>query len=308
MKNIDIPEPCSENWNEMSPTEKGAFCQKCAIDVYDFTNKSGDEIRDILTLNIGGRVCGRIEPKQLEELNDDFHAWKMNNKQSFNRAWVFTLLVVFGMTLFSCEEDEVPVVQKIQKTAQAFLSEVPELTERANAAINVGESNFDEQAVTTGQLHVATDQLVLPEPEIFEELILGEMEMVEEHREPIYEEAIRGQVKSVRHMLGGMSWSTEYIESLPLSNEPVGEVKMSGLVYPNPAKNQTTLKVTMPSKADAEIQLFSMNGQHLRSIHSGRMEEGESEFPIDLIDLDTGMYLVVVQSGKMKETIKFSKI
>lgn len=307
MKNIDIPKPCSENWNEMSPTEKGAFCQKCAIDVYDFTNKSGDEIRDILTLNIGGRVCGKIEPRQLEELNDDFHAWKMNNKQSFNRAWIFTLLVVFGMTLFSCEEDEVPVVQEIQKTAQAFLSKAPKLIETANAAIGVDESNFDDLQVTTGQFQGARDQAFLPEPEIQFEM-LGELEIIEEYPEPIVEEAIRGQVRSVEHMLGGMSWSTVYADSLAKPVDPVCEVKMSGLVYPNPAKNNTTLKVIMPSSAEAEIQLFSMNGQHLRSIHSGRMEEGESEFPIDLTDLDTGMYLVILVSGDKKETIKFSKI
>ena len=72
MKHINIPEPCSENWNEMTPNEKGAFCQKCALDVYDFTDKTADQIREILRLNIAAPVCMRIEPKQLDELNADF--------------------------------------------------------------------------------------------------------------------------------------------------------------------------------------------------------------------------------------------
>lgn len=36
MKNIWINDPCSENWNEMNPTQKGAFCQKYANEVDDF--------------------------------------------------------------------------------------------------------------------------------------------------------------------------------------------------------------------------------------------------------------------------------
>ncbi len=139
MRNINIPEPCSEKWNEMSPTKKGAFCQKCAIDVYDFTNKTGDEIRDILKLNIGSSVCGRIQPKQLAQLNDDFSAWQITNEQSYHRAWGFTLLVVFGMTLFSCAEDEVPMVKELQKTAQTFLS-----NKKEEIQVSVSDSNGTE--------------------------------------------------------------------------------------------------------------------------------------------------------------------
>lgn len=309
MKNINIPEPCSENWNEMSATEKGSFCQKCAIDVYDFTNKTGDEIRDILTLNIGGRVCGKIEPKQLEELNDDFMAWKMTNKQSFNRAWIFSLLVVFGMTLFSCEENEVPVVREIQKTAQAFLSEIPDLVENARSnSIEVGESDAAEDQIKKGKFHVTAPVEILPEPPEIHEL-LGEMVMIDESPEPILIEDLPVTEVRVEHMLGGMSWSSAYAEALVEPIDPfASEVKMSGLVYPNPASNQTTLKVSMPEIGDVEIQLFSMSGQQIRTIHSGRIPQGDSEYPMDLTDLETGSYLVVIYSDGKKETVKFSKI
>ena len=305
MKNINIPEPCSENWNEMSPTEKGAFCQKCAIDVYDFTNKSGDEIRDILTLNIGGRVCGRIEPRQLDELNADFLAWKMNNKQSFNRAWIFTLLVVFGMTLFSCEEDEVPVVQELQRTAQAFLSEIPEKIEASKLeAIKSVESTPEKDDLKKRQSHVSNRTEEIPEIDYIPEM-LGEV-VLEEIPEPEVQEVIKGEMRTVTHIAGGMSWSTAYAESLV---EPVTcEVEMSGLVYPNPAKNLTTLKVTMPNDGDVDIRLFSMNGQNIRTLHAGRIQKGDTEYPIDLSELETGMYLVVLVSNGKKETIRFSKI
>ena len=302
---IQIPDPSSEDFSKMTPTEKGAFCHKCAIDVYDFTNKSGDEIRDILTLNIGGRVCGRIESRQLDELNDDFLVWKTNDRQSFNRAWIFTLLVVFGMTLFSCEEDEVSVVQEIQRTAQVFLSEIPEKIEASKLeALKSEESTSENDELKKRKSHISNRTEEIPAVDYIPEM-LGEL-IMEETPEPEVQEVIKGEMRTVTLVAGGMSWSTAYAESLV---EPVVcDVEMSGLVYPNPAKNLTTLKVTMPNDGDVEIQLFSMNGQNIRTLHSGRIQKGETEYPIDLVGLEAGMYLVVIYSGGMKETIKFSKL
>ena len=66
-KNVDIKNPCSEDWAKMTPTQKGAFCDKCALEVYDFSDNSRDEIRDILKLNVGKNVCGRLAPEQLAD-------------------------------------------------------------------------------------------------------------------------------------------------------------------------------------------------------------------------------------------------
>ena len=315
MKNINIPEPCSEDWNEMTPNKKGAFCQKCALDVYDFTNKSGNEIRDILTLNIGSPVCMRIEPTQLERLNSDFSAWKMENKHSYQRAWVFTLLVVFGMTLFSCEEDEEPVVEKFQEIGQTILNQEddkkiidpidPVNVEVQSSASNDDGSNRPDQIkeVTTEIGHEALlVGKVVYEPEIQSQqdvIIIGERLLMDR----VYTTA---GVPMMSHDYNAYLLETYdgVLDSINLNVEP----KITGLVYPNPASNQTTLQINMPKRGKGEIQLFALNGQMIRTIHTGRIRKGESEFPIDLTDLETGMYLIVVYSGEMKETIKFTKI
>ena len=41
---IDIPTPCKEGWQNMAPTEKGAFCNSCQKEVIDFTQKTPAEI------------------------------------------------------------------------------------------------------------------------------------------------------------------------------------------------------------------------------------------------------------------------
>lgn len=304
MKNIHIPEPCSENWNQMTPSEKGAFCQKCALDVYDFTNKSGDEIRDILTLNIGSRVCGRIEPQQLAELNHDFSAWQINNQRSFQRTWIFTLFVVFGLTLFSCEEDEEPVVKKFQSTAQVILSnddepdsltvDVPKTeatrTDR-NQNIRMGHPDFIED----------------PEFELLSEFV-----SYPEEKNPVEDSLVRVVATFPEQIMNGAMISTDYYNHYLIDKAKPTEVlkitALSAFVYPNPAINETTLKVNLPEKAKGEIELFALSGQKIKTIHSGRLQKGESEYYIDLTDLETGVYIVVVYSGELKETIRFSKI
>lgn len=62
---IFIPQPCSEDWNNMTPQEQGRFCdsyQKCVV---DFTNFSDAELYQYLLANKGKKACGRFRPSQL---------------------------------------------------------------------------------------------------------------------------------------------------------------------------------------------------------------------------------------------------
>ncbi|WPO82200.1 hypothetical protein SD427_15705 [Chryseobacterium sp. JJR-5R] len=47
MKNIQIPNACSENWRIMSLQEKGRFCSACSKCVIDFSDKHPEEIQQI---------------------------------------------------------------------------------------------------------------------------------------------------------------------------------------------------------------------------------------------------------------------
>ncbi len=65
MKNfLTIPTPCNENWDQMTPQEQGRHCDKCNLVVTDFTAMSNEEILQYLNKNTG-KVCGRVEEKQL---------------------------------------------------------------------------------------------------------------------------------------------------------------------------------------------------------------------------------------------------
>lgn len=62
---LSIPKPCSENWNEMTPTEKGRFCSVCERNLIDFTHFSDDELLRFVKNN-KHKICGRFSKNQLD--------------------------------------------------------------------------------------------------------------------------------------------------------------------------------------------------------------------------------------------------
>lgn len=61
---LSIPKPCHEDWDKMTPTEKGRHCLNCQKEVVDFTAMSDQEILAIFSKNKTG-LCGRFHTDQL---------------------------------------------------------------------------------------------------------------------------------------------------------------------------------------------------------------------------------------------------
>ncbi|HXU27857.1 MAG TPA: hypothetical protein VN698_11555 [Bacteroidia bacterium] len=83
--NIQINEPCHENWQDMTPNQQGAFCKVCNKDVVDFSKKSITEIKSFFAEKAEGKICGRFEKKQLVYLSFDdffnsFKYWALSRK------------------------------------------------------------------------------------------------------------------------------------------------------------------------------------------------------------------------------------
>lgn len=59
-KHIRINNPCSEKWENMQDSFQGRFCEKCSKCVVDFTDKTDQEIQNIIKNADGQEICGRI--------------------------------------------------------------------------------------------------------------------------------------------------------------------------------------------------------------------------------------------------------
>ena len=60
---IEIPEACGENWEHMTVSQLGKFCQVCKKEVIDFTNTTDDEL--LQKIKSGQKICGRFKQSQL---------------------------------------------------------------------------------------------------------------------------------------------------------------------------------------------------------------------------------------------------
>lgn len=63
---LTIAEPCHENWDDMSPVEKGKFCGSCQKQVIDFSHMSDRQVAEFFKKPSTGSVCGRFMTDQLD--------------------------------------------------------------------------------------------------------------------------------------------------------------------------------------------------------------------------------------------------
>ncbi len=63
---LHIPERCHENWQAMTPVEKGRFCAVCSTQVTDFSSMSDRELAVFFKKHAAEKICGRFRNDQLD--------------------------------------------------------------------------------------------------------------------------------------------------------------------------------------------------------------------------------------------------
>jgi hypothetical protein len=330
-RNIDIKEPCTEDFSEMTPTERGSFCNKCATDVHDFRDKSAAEIRDVLRLNIGTRVCGRVTSNQLTVLNADFEAWEMNSKRSFQSALIFSLIVVFGMTLFSCQQDEqANQINSIQKTGMALMEgsgqeNGDELGSGARTEAGVEKSGTEQTESGKTVLEKRLDRMMINQEAHFYPDILHEtVDKIQRTEVALNAMAICEKQRSIERTVlkdvdGLMMSSYRYDDYLQdvmatVTKQPdestvaPEEITFDAFTFPNPAFEKTTLRIVMPKAAEAVVEIFNLRGELIERIQDNMLKEGENYLPINLLNMPSGSYLIWIRFEGHEKSVMFVKL
>ena len=59
LTSIRVASPCHVSWDNMTGDDRIRFCTACNLNVYNFAEMTGDEVRSMIS-NSNGRVCGRL--------------------------------------------------------------------------------------------------------------------------------------------------------------------------------------------------------------------------------------------------------
>ena len=94
---VSVPKPCSENWDKMTPAERGRHCASCNKTVIDFSAFTDRELFDFISKNTGS-VCGRLSPYQV---NRPIVSYEQNNSSLWQRIMMGTALVT---SMAACNE------------------------------------------------------------------------------------------------------------------------------------------------------------------------------------------------------------
>lgn len=300
MQLISIPEPCHENWNDMTITEKGRFCSSCSKVVIDFTNRSKASIlQEYLNADPNGaKLCGVFKNSQLAEINRDFELFTFRSKQSFQSVFVFSLMLVFGLTLFSCTSEEqknefekfrVEAVGRILEEEKSSIPEVEikETALKVEAPISVAEITYGCDGPTEVFVDVekTLDELIIHERE-FRTMGVS-YDLIQYNRDFVYEV---------------IQQTEEYDEKGNLLPN-----KFSLSTYPNPTVDFSHIEVKVPKDEVFNWYLISSEGKLIQSNQQLELKRGTHTIDLDLIDQPPGIYFMNLQSGTVKETVRILK-
>lgn len=109
-RNVDIPSPCKQAWNEMSKVDHTSrFCNSCQKAVHDLTKFSTPELTHFLS-NQNQPVCARISSNQISSLNQP-----TKSNPSIRKRTVAALLAglsftgISSATSFAIQSDQTTV-------------------------------------------------------------------------------------------------------------------------------------------------------------------------------------------------------
>lgn len=310
---VRIPEPCHEDWNAMQPDAKGKFCNSCSKSVFDFSNKTDTEIRDILIEYKDQKVCGHFKKTQIDRpLNIQINLNDLPINVSITKAFAIALFIVFGTFLFSCTNNhgqkigEIEVVKtKNESTIDGLImaplpieNEVLSTNEliSGDTIVEVDSTttiNREEYAVAGGirfeEVAYVEEVPVAEEQPIIEPMMVGQM--IVDYIEP-NDTTVVTPVDSIASK-----------ESENVLNNDVISISTVLSIYPNPGNGEFTIKYDVLKRADVLIHIFDMKGVLVKTVvNVSQQYEGKYQIPVNLNELPNGLYNVCLTNNGKKTT------
>jgi hypothetical protein len=317
---VRVPEPCHEDWNKMLPDEKGKFCLSCNKSVFDFSNKTDTEIKNILLEHKDQKVCGHFKKSQVDRpLNIKVDINKLPANMSMTKFFAIALFVVFGSVLFSCtdKEDkvvgdlaiEIPPPQKESQEemitmGQAIMPYVPPMVNTDPITCDLTSGEFR----TAGMVYM---EEYIPDSTTTEEYVDGGIKIIDEEDQikedtlqPIIEPAYLGgavlMIMEPEDTEEPLKADTLPAEQLYKAGSDITDKPTMLSIFPNPSTGEFTIRYDVNKQADVRVDILDIKGSVVRTIvNVNGQYEGKYNIPVNFNDLHSEIYFVkLINNGE----------
>ena len=136
---VTIPEPCHENWSQMTPVEKGRFCKSCSKTVHDFTDKTDEQIVKSFLENQS--LCGRFKSGQLNK--ELVYSRKTTNSyRTLLASSLFSFLSFGAFKAFSQVKPETVQTDSVKQTTVKGKHAISVLNDKIVSGTILDENGF----------------------------------------------------------------------------------------------------------------------------------------------------------------------
>jgi hypothetical protein len=262
---IHIPQPCHENWNNMTPDEQGMFCGSCQKTVVDFSAMSDKELLESFANVSGYTACGRFSNDQLNRTIKT-----AENKRRLSWAYVWNVL----LATFMITEANAQVCPPNKKRAM-----VPSSINKADS-VNTAISTIGYKAET---FTADNSRIIETKPVNMSVALVGRLG---------------------GYYVGEKLPVKERINKV-INNFIPASLKKDVIVYPNPVARGDVAKIKLAlPKGDYELEVLSTTGQIMlvRSL-SIQTKEQQVDLPTQE-NWSLGTYWVRISSNKTGRTFQ----
>lgn len=309
---LSVAEPCHQNWQDMTPGQKGRFCASCQKTVVDFTTMNDREIAEFFKTK-KGNTCGRFYNDQLNREIVVPHKHIPWGRYLFQATWP-----AFVLFLKSCGLKE-------EVVGKAVVKEV-----KAEDTVTMGITLSEITPIDTGKV----EKIQLPKPGCTE--IVGKLMMEpitdEDSSKIIKKDTLEANATGRQERDTSVVTGDTTVAKIPqpdsLQNTTVGEVMVSTnssaktpllpvfvqtskrsttkpLLYPNPVRGGQTLNVVAPQKMSGAYQVVSLSGQVIATEKMTITEKENLAIPVPSLPAGTYFLRLIDEASAKTFTEKF---
>jgi hypothetical protein len=174
---LQIPKPCHENWDKMTPDQKGKFCSSCQKQVVDFSQMSDREVTMFFKKPSTGSVCGRF---MNDQLNRELEIPR--KRIPWVKYFFQFLLPGFLISLKSSAQEDGKSVKKIR--IKNNYSSTDQKSISIEKCYTLGEIILPD-SIRLGKFNTINQspEIIMPQPENDSSIIRGRI--IDEHGVPI---------------------------------------------------------------------------------------------------------------------------